>query len=423
MKPESRGPDLWLLGLCAARFFMTLIFMTYAATLPVLRSAWGMSAAAAGSVSTGFQIGYGVSLFGFSWLADRIGARRIFLISAALSAAAAIAFALFARSYLSGLLLYTLVSLSQGGTYSTAIMLIADRYRPERRGAAVGWLIASSSLSHAASLLITGIVLPRGGYPLTFLVTATGTLVGTAVVWLVLRSVPNVVHPRHEGLHVQTEVLRNPQALRLTLGYTAHSWELLGMWAWTPAFLAASFTASGSLALRAAQLGAYLSASFHLMGLLASSTMGRLSDLLGRRRVLLTLAVLSTACAFAIGWLIASPLPVVASIGAVFGFTALGDSPVFSVALTEAVRPAYLGAALAIRSLLGFGAGAIAPLVFGAILDATNPQGATPTTWGWAYVALGIGGLIAILCAYGLRPTSGAREDGAPDAAPRWRES
>ena len=159
------------------------------------------------------------------------------------------------------------------------------------------------------------------------------------------------------------------------------------------------------------------------MGLLASSTMGRLSDFLGRRRVLLTLAALSTACAFVIGWLIASPVPVVASIGAVFGFTALGDSPVLSVALTEAVRPAYLGAALAIRSLLGFGAGAIAPLVFGAILDATNPQGVTPSAWGWAYVALGLGGLIAILCAYGLRPTSGAREDGAPDAAPRWGES
>jgi MFS family permease len=181
------------------------------------------------------------------------------------------------------------------------------------------------------------------------------------------------------------------------------------MWAWMPAFLAASFAASGSLALRAVQLGAYLSASFHLMGLLASSTMGRLSDLLGRRTVLLTLAAMSTACAFMIGWLIASPVALVASIGAIFGFTALGDSPVLSVALTEAIRPAYLGAALAVRSLLGFGAGAVAPLVFGAILDVTNPAGAPPTTWGWAFVALGVGGLIAVICAHGLRTSSGER--------------
>ncbi len=402
---------------------MTLIFMTYAASLTVLRSAWGMSATAAGSVSTGFQIGYALSLFGFSWLSDRVGARRIFLISATFSGTASIAFALLARSYLSGLALYTLVAASQGGTYSTAIMLISDRYRSERRGAAMGWLIASSSLSHAASLLITGIVLPRGGYPLAFLVTAVGTVLGTGVAWFAMRAVPNVVHPRHEGLQVRTEVLRNPQAVRLTLGYTAHSWELLGMWAWTPAFLAASFAASGSLALRAVQLGAYLSASFHLMGLLASSTMGRLSDLLGRRRVLLALAAISTACSFVIGWLIASPVPVVASIGAVFGFTALGDSPVLSVALTEAVRPAYLGAALAVRSLLGFGAGAVAPLVFGAILDATNPASGAPSVWGWAYVALGVGGLLAVVCAYGLRTASEAGKAATPDVTSRWGES
>ncbi len=416
MKREPRSPDLWLLWLCAARFLMTLIFMTYAASLTVLRSSWGMSAAAAGSVSTGFQIGYALSLFGFSWLSDRIGARRIFLISATFSGAASMAFALLARSYLSGLALYTLVAASQGGTYSTAIMLISDRYDSERRGAAMGWLIASSSLSHAASLLITGIVLPRGGYPLAFLVTAVGTVLGTGIAWFALRAVPNVVHPRREGLQVRTEVLRNPQAVRLTLGYTAHSWELLGMWAWTPAFLAASFAASGSAALKAAQFGAYLAASFHLMGLLASSTMGRLSDLLGRRTVLLALAAISTACAFTIGWLITSPIALVASIGAIFGFTALGDSPVLSVALTEAVRPAYLGAALGVRSLLGFGGGAVAPLVFGAILDVTNPAGASPTTWGWAFVALGAGGLIAAICAYGLRSPARERTSQVPIA-------
>jgi len=85
-----------------------------------------------------------------------------------------------------------------------------------------------------------------------------------------------------------------------------------------------------------------------------------------------------------------------------YAFSALGDSPVLSAALSEAVRPAYLGAALALRSFLGFGAGAIAPLVFGAVLDATNPPGAAPATWGWAYTVLGAGGIVAAICAYGL---------------------
>jgi MFS family permease len=102
------------------------------------------------------------------------------------------------------------------------------------------------------------------------------------------------------------------------------------------------------------------------------------------------------------GWLIGWPVAIILAVGAVYGFTALGDSPVLSTAFTEAVSPAYLGSALALRSLLGFGAGAIAPLAFGAVLDLTNPAGAPPTAWGWAFAALGLGGLGATVCAWGV---------------------
>ncbi len=396
---------------------MTLIGATYAAALPVLQREWHMTGTAAGSIATGFQLGFAVSLLGFSWLADHASARRVFLASAVLSAAAIFAFALLARSFLSGLVLNTLVGLSQGGTYTTAIMLIADRYGAERRGGAVGWLIASSSLGYALSLALAGVTLSRG-YALTFLVTACVHLGGVIIAWLTMRSMPNVVHPRGEDLRFATEVLRNPDAMRLTIGYTFHNWELLTMWAWTPAFLAASFAASGWAPAGAIAGAAFLAASFHIMGLIASSTMGGLSDRLGRRRILVALAATSAACSFGFGWMIGWPAAIVVSVGALYGFTALGDSPVLSAALTEAVRPAYLGSALAVRSFLGFGAGAVAPLVFGAVLDATNPAGLPPATWGWAYGILGCGGLVATLCAYGLRsPRVDARRAALEDTA------
>lgn len=399
--PEGRV-DLWLLTLCASRTFMTFVFMTYAATLPVLRDAWGMSATKAGSVSTGFQLGYAVSLLVFSTLADRVSARRVYLWSACASAVAAVAFALFARSYLGGLVLYTLVALSQGGTYTTAIMLIADRYPRERRGAAVGWLLASASLGYALSLFVAGAALGRGGYPLAFTATACGPVAGLVLGWLALRTSPNVVHSRAAGAGFGTAVLKNGHAVRLMLGYTFHSWELLGMWAWTPAFVAAALAVAGLADVQSVARGAYISAAFHLMGLVASSTMGRLSDRLGRRRVLVVLAASSTLCSFVFGWLIGWPAALILVVGAMYGFTALGDSPVLSTAFTEAVSPAYLGSGLALRSLLGFGAGAIAPLVFGAVLDATNPPGLTPVAWGWAFSALGFGGIVATACAWGL---------------------
>jgi len=396
--------DGWLLAVCAARTLMTSVFMTYAATLSVLRDEWGMSATAAGSISTGFQLGYAVSLVFFSSLADRVGARRVFLGSAWLSAVQALAWALWARSYLSGLVLYTLVALSQGGTYTTAIMLFADRYPPERRGAAVGWLIASSSAGYALSLLVSGSALAWGGYPLSFFASACGPVLGVVVLWQALRATPNVLHPRREGARFGTAVLRNRPAIRLILGYTFHSWELLGMWAWTPAFVAAVFAVSGAGSVRAAELASYVSAAFHVMGLVASSSMGRLSDGLGRRIVLCGLAATSAVCSLTFGWLIGLPVAVVFVVGAVYGFTALGDSPVLSTALTEEVGAAHLGAALALRSFLGFGAGAVAPIVFGRILDLTNAPGPFPTTWGWAFVSLGLGGLAAASCAWGLAP-------------------
>ncbi len=383
---------------------MTSMFMTYAATLPVLRTEWGMTATAAGSISTGFQLGYALSLVFFSSLADRVGARRVFLGSAWLSAVSALCFALFARSYLSGLILYTLVALSQGGTYTTAIMLFADRYPPERRGGAVGWLIASSSAGYALSLVTAGAALRWGGYPLSFLVSALGPLAGVALAWAVLRVTPNMVHERRAGVRFGSAVLRNRPAMRLIFGYTFHSWELLGMWAWTPAFIAAVFALSGAGSVRAVELASYVSAAFHVMGLVASSSMGRLSDGLGRRVVLFGLALTSALCSLAFGWLIALPVAVVFAVGALYGFSALGDSPVLSTALTEAVGSSHLGAALALRSFMGFGAGAVAPIVFGRVLDATNAPGPFPTAWGWAFVALGLGGLGAAWCAHGLTP-------------------
>ena len=51
------------------------------------------------------------------------------------------------------------------------------------------------------------------------------------------------------------------------------------------------------------------------------------------------------------------------------------------------------------RSFLGFGAGAISPIVFGVVLDWSNPSLSAHmgyTTWGWAYGILGMGGLGAL---------------------------
>jgi MFS family permease len=204
-------------------------------------------------------------------------------------------------------------------------------------------------------------------------------------------------------------VLKNQPAMLFIGAYTAHCWELLGMWAWAPAFMTACVVAHGTEGLSAAGMGAYITAGLHLAGLVASFSMGSLSDRLGRASVILFLASISTVCSFVFGWMIGLPFFFIILVGILYSFTSLGDSPVLSVGLTEVVSPAYLGTAFGWRSLVGFGAGGISPVVFGLVLDWSNPQGLVHdyyTNWGWAFVSLGLPGFGAIWAAHKLKKVS-----------------
>ena len=319
--------DFWLLGLCASRVFTYLVFMAYAAALPVLQREWEMSATAAGSISGGFQIGYAVSLLIFSVLADRIGAKRVFLLSTFFSVITSLLFAFFARDFYAGFILYTLVGISMGGSYTPGIMMIADRYAPKDRARALGFFIASTSLSYALSLGISGAVLPWGGYRLAFLLTCSGPFVGFLFAWATLASTRNKIYPRRQEQKFSKEVLRNKPAVLFISAYTLHNWELLGMWAWAPAFLSACLMFQGAEAGAAAGSGSQIVGVFHLMGMLASLTMGTLSDKLGRAFLILLDASISTVCSFIIGWTIGLPFILIIAIGMIYAFIPLGDSP------------------------------------------------------------------------------------------------
>jgi MFS family permease len=397
-----RGDVAWLVGLCLSRFLIALVFTSYAAVLPVLQREWAMSAAAAGSVASAFQIGYALSLVGFNLLADRFGARPAFLWSSVAGAPTAMAFALLANGPVSAALLYGLTALSVGGNYTPGLILIAERFPAATRGRATGFFLAATSIGYAGSLFITGGMLTRFGWRVALVVASLGPVLGAlAAVWTV-KGMPTLIHPRRAGEGFSSEFLRNPAAILLTIGYTCHSWELLGMWAWTPAFLSASLVLQGQDLTRATGGGARLGALFHVTGFLASSTAGHLSDRFGRTTVIIAMLAVSTVCSLTFGWLISAPFWILLLVGLLYGFSGVGDSPVLSVALTEAVAPQVLGSALAVRSLLGFGAGAVAQWSFGRVLDATN-AGPPYTRWGWAFCLLAIGGGLGLVSTIWLR--------------------
>ena len=391
-----------LFAISAARVFLFSTFMTVAAVIPLITVEWSLSATAAGAIVSSFTLCYAASVFGFAWAADHFGAKRMVVVSALAAAVASAAFGFFARDWWSAMVFYGLVGLAQGGVYTPLVMVLSDEVEPAQLGKAMGWLIASTSIGYCTSLGATALGIGIGGWQAGFLLSGLLPALGALMLVAAIAPFANRIHPRPAQGRLRDELVHNRESRLLIAGYIAHSWELLGMWAWIPAFLAAGFALQGAAVSGATVSGAWLSALLHAVGAVAAFTMGRLSDRAGRRPVLVVLAGLGALVSFVIGWLIYAPSLVLIPLALAYAFVTLGDSPVLTTAISEAVRPGYRGAVLAWRGLAGFGAGAIAPLGVGLVLDAT--KGAGPVvSWGLAFVTLGLGGVGALACAMALR--------------------
>ncbi|MCD6040844.1 MAG: transporter [Burkholderiales bacterium] len=391
-----------LFAICTARVFLFATFMTVAGVIPLITVQWNLSATAAGAIVSSFTLCYAASVFGFAWAADHVGAKRMVIVSAVAAAAASAAFGFLAHDWGSAMIFYSVVGLTQGGIYTPLVMLLSDEVEPASRGKAMGWLIASTSAGYCASLGAAALGIALGGWQAAFVLSGLLPAIGALVLLASIAPFANRVHARPAQVRLRDELVHNRESRLLTAGYTGHSWELLGMWAWVPSFLAAGFALKGAAVSGAAISGAGLSALLHAVGAVAAFTMGRLSDRSGRRPVLVVLAGAGAAASFIVGWLVYAPSMILIPLVLAYAFVAIGDSPVLTTAISEAVRPGYLGAVLAWRGFAGFGAGAVAPLAFGFVLDQTLMQGPV-VSWGLAFAMLGLGGLAALACALALR--------------------
>ena len=403
----------WLALLCLGRAGFALIVSAYSAVLPLLQREWHMNSSQAGAVQSAWQVGYLLSLFLAGFLSDRYGAKRTYFAMSWAACAGVLLYAFAADGFLSGLLLYGLAGLCSGGSYTPGLALIAERFPPGVRGRAMGFYLAAASFGYAVCLLAAGFLVPLGGWRALTLFAAGGTVAGTLIAVYVLRTTPNIVNHRHGGTAAAAglpAVWRNRPAMLAVWAYAFHAWELLGMWAWLPAFLTAAVAGSGELTLAAVGLGTLLAAASHVMSTLGNITGGSLSDRVGRTAVMMIMSCASLACSLAFGWLYAAPLWLLTLVALVYNFTAVADSSVYSTALTELVPPHCLGAAYSLRSVLGFGLGAVSPWAFGLVLDAAARHSGERAVfaWGMAWAFLGAGGLLGPWCILRLRKAAAA---------------
>ncbi|MEE8210813.1 MAG: MFS transporter, partial [Acidiferrobacterales bacterium] len=116
-----------VVAMCSAEVLGMLGFSTFAALLPDFIRDWQLTNTQAGWISAIFLGGYAAAVPVLVSLTDRIDPRRIYLISTALGAVAALGFALFAEGFWTAMLFRGLAGVSLAGTYMPGLKALSDR--------------------------------------------------------------------------------------------------------------------------------------------------------------------------------------------------------------------------------------------------------------------------------------------------------
>ncbi|HWY73402.1 MAG TPA: MFS transporter [Burkholderiaceae bacterium] len=389
MPAESvRGARLVAL-MCGAEVLSMAGFSAYPALLPTLRDAWNLNGFQAGLVGGAFFFGYMVAVPFLAGVTDRVDARSVFAASCALASIGTAGFAVFARGALTGALFQALTGAGLAGTYMPGLKALTDRVGGPHQARHVAFYTASFGIGTSLSLALAGRLAAALPWRQAFAALALGPLLALALVALrVNRQSPAAASHTSSWPRLRS-ALAHPGVRRYALGYSVHCWELFGLRSWLVAFIAFARTVSGSACpwLNATDAAALI----NLLGLPASVFGNEWAGRVGRIRWI----ALAMACAAALSWLtgLAAVAPWWITLGllAAYFVCVMADSAALTAGLVAAAPPAQRGAALAVYSLLGFGAGFVAPMVFGATLDAA---GGGPFSWVPAFATLSAGGLL-----------------------------
>lgn len=377
--------------MCLAEALSMTTFATYPALIPVILPAWRLTNSEAGLISGMFFGGYMAAVPVLTSLTDRIDARRVYIFACALGAAGSLGFALFANGVVSAVICHMLIGAGLAGTYMPGLKLLSDVLEETpRRARYVAFYTSTFGVGLTVSLSLVGLVEPTFGWRVAFAASGLGPLAAGALVWLTLPPSKIVAHPEPRGHLLDFRpVFRNRAATGYVLGYAVHCYELLGMRSWLVAFLA--FSAALQPADRPFPWGpAWIAAAVTPLGILSSIFGNEIAARLPRRNVILAAMCLSAVSAAIVGFLAPLSWHVVVVAITVYIVFIMGDSAALTNGVIIEASPHLRGATMAIHSFLGFGAGMIAPLVFGAVLDLTGGN-TSVRAWGLAFASLGLG--------------------------------
>jgi MFS family permease len=394
--------------MCSAHTLSMLGFAAYATLLPRLQEEWSMNNSQAGFISGMFFAGYMAAVPVLTSLTDRVDARRIYLVSSVVVAAALVGFAMLAGGVNSAALLQLAAGAGIAGTYMPGLRALTDNLEGTRaQSRAVAFYTAVFGLGTSLSIVLAGSVADAMGWRWAFGVTALGPLVaGLMVLW----GLPPRRLERAQASHVLDfrPVFASREVRPYIFGYTVHCWELFGSRSWLVAFLvfAQEFQVSEG-ARPAVWTAVTIAAVANLFGPVASIVGNELAMRWGRERLIAAVMLASGVLTCVLGFTAFLPWYVLAALAMLHMSLVMGDSSALTAGVVTRASGHIRGATMAVHSMLGFGAGFVAPLVFGAVLDLAGGK-PSPVAWGFAFTSLGVGA-IAMASVIGSRASGSGR--------------
>jgi len=350
-----------------------------------------------GTLASVLAITWAASTFFFGALSDRFG-RKPVLIPAVFIFSGLSWISGLAHSYHQLLLIRALMGIAEGPTWSIMTALVEESSHPSRRGRNIGLVVSAAALvGLAAAPVLTTQVAARWGWRSAFFVAGIPGVMIAILLWKFVKEPETAsgVAVSHEPVSIAEylSLFRYRNIWLCSLGASGFISWLFVMNVFAPLYLTEvakqPATTAGFL------LGATGLGSFFLGFLLPS-----LSDRMGRRPVLLLMAVMSALVPLALlcPVLQAHPLLLAGII-----FTANSGQGIASLVMvlipTESVPGRFRATSIGLATLAGEVMGAtVAPLVAGALAE---KYGLPLTMW-----LAAVGSAVVFLAALWLRETA-----------------
>ncbi|MCL1601185.1 MAG: MFS transporter [Actinomycetia bacterium] len=312
------------------------------------------------------------------WLIT-VGHIRVFAGLAALAAATALSYSLFVDPVAWGVLRFV-VGLCMSGLYVTVESWLNDRASNENRGGLLSVYMLVVTLGLGVGQLMLGLADPLD----TTLFILVGILISLAVVPVAMIRIPT------PSKAVPVKLSLRDLAHRAPLGVAA----IAVAGAAGSSVIALGAVYGTQVGMDPARVGVFM-AAFMVGGAVTQYPLGRLSDWVPRRRVILGIAIVATGVAL-LGTIIDSSGPLVIIVAAAYGSLVF---PLYSVAVSHVndVMPENQLVAAAAGAVFVFGIGSvIGPLSISVLMGVLGPVG---FFWGLAVycVPLAIYAFVRIL--------------------------